>query len=57
LVCLAVGGANLQLDAVGSLCSWVGDFMDIMGDELKSEMGEGPKIDLRKLNPEVAPPY
>jgi hypothetical protein len=53
LVCLAVGGANLQLDAVGSLWSWVGDFMDIMGDELKSEMGEHLKVDLRKLNPKL----
>jgi hypothetical protein len=53
LVCVAVGGANLQLDAVGSLWSWVGDFADIMGDELKSEMGEQLKVDFRKLNPKL----
>jgi hypothetical protein len=31
--------------------------MDIMGDELKTEMGEDLKVDLRRLNPQVAPPY
>lgn len=53
LVCLAVGGSNLQLDDVGSLWAWVGDFADIMGEELKSEMGEELKVDFRRLNPKL----
>jgi hypothetical protein len=53
LVCLAVGSANLQLDAVGSPRSWVGDFADVMSDELKFEMGDELKVDFRKLNPKL----
>jgi hypothetical protein len=30
LVCLAVGGSDLELSVVGSLWSWVADFVDVM---------------------------
>ncbi|SRR5216684_1396899 len=53
LVCLAVGGSNLNLSVVCPLWSWVDDFIDAMGDELKSEMGEELRVDLRKLWPKL----
>jgi hypothetical protein len=53
LVCLAVGGSDLDLSVVRPLWSWVCDFVDVMGDELKSEMSEELKVDFRKLRPKL----
>jgi len=53
LVCLAVGGSDLELSVVRSLWAWVADFVDVMGDELKSEMGGELDVDFRKLRPKL----
>jgi len=51
LICLAlaVGGSPLNLTQVLPLSSWVEDFVDTMGEGLKSEMGDTLEVDLRRL--------
>jgi hypothetical protein len=53
LVCLAVGGCDLDLSSVVALSAWVEDYADVMGEELKSHTGEELKVDFRKLRPKL----